>query len=53
MRVAGIKEGKGSKAMAMAMAARMVGEWSATETKRSMATAMRVVGKQRRWQQRG
>ncbi len=51
--VAGNKEGKGSKAMTMAMATRMVGEWSATMAKRSMVTAMRVVGKQQQQQQRG
>ncbi len=47
MRVAGDKEGKGSKAMTMAMAARMAGKWSAIAKKRSMATVTRVVGKQR------
>jgi hypothetical protein len=51
VRVAGNKECKGSKAMAMAMAmaTRMAGKWSATATKRSMATATRVAGKRRRW----
>jgi hypothetical protein len=48
VRVAGDKEGKGSKAMAMAMvmATRMAGKWSAMATKKSRAMAMRVVGKQ-------
>ncbi len=46
MRVAGNKEGKGSKGMAMAMATRMAGEWSAMATKRLMATRTRVAGKQ-------
>ncbi len=45
MRVVGDKEGKGIKAMAMAMATRMAGEWSATATNRLMATATRVGGK--------
>ena len=45
MRVAGDKEGKGSKVMAMAMATRMVGKWTATATKRVMVTATRVAGK--------
>ncbi len=53
MRVVGNDEGKGSKAMAMAMATRLAGEWSVMATKRSMATVMRVGGKQRRRQQRG
>jgi hypothetical protein len=47
VKVAGEKEGEGSKGMAMAIVTRMVGEWSVTATKRSMATAMRVVSKQR------
>ncbi len=46
VRVAGNKEGEGSKAMAMVMMTRMAGEWSATATKRSMAMATRVAGKQ-------
>ncbi len=53
VRVAGDKEGKGSTAMAMAMATRMAGEWSAMAMKRLMAMAARVAGKQQRWQQRG
>jgi hypothetical protein len=50
MRVVGVKEDKGGKAMAIA--ARM-GKWTATATKRVMATATRVVGKQQQRQQRG
>ncbi len=50
MRVAGNKEGEGSKAMAMAT--RMAGEWTAMETKRAMVKAMRVAGKQCPQQQR-
>ncbi len=53
VRVAGNKEGKGSKAMAMAMATRMAGKWSVMATMRSMATATRVVGKQRRSNKKG
>jgi hypothetical protein len=53
VRVVGNKEGKGRKAMAMAMGTRMAGEWSAKATKRLMATAMRVAGKQPRRRQRG
>jgi hypothetical protein len=49
MRVAGNKEGKGNKAMAMAT--RIAVEWNKTATKRAMVTATRVVGKQRRRQQ--
>ncbi len=48
MRVAGDEEGKGGKAMAMAT--RMVGEWTVLVRKRAKATATRVAG--RRWQQR-
>jgi hypothetical protein len=53
MRVAGKEEGKGSKAMALAT--RMVGECTVMATKMAMvmAIAIRVVGKQWRWQQRG
>jgi hypothetical protein len=40
--VAGDKEGKGDKAMVMATT--IVGEWTATATKRAMV--MRVAGKQ-------
>ncbi len=47
MRVTGNEEGKGSKAMAMAMATRMAGNRSAMATRRSMATATRLAGKQR------
>jgi hypothetical protein len=47
VRVVGNKEGKGSKVMAMAMATRMAGTWSATATKRLMAMATRVAAKQR------
>jgi hypothetical protein len=50
VRVAGDKGGKGSKGMVMSMVTRMVGEWSAMATKRLMATAKRVAGKQRRRQ---
>jgi hypothetical protein len=46
VRVAGNKEGEGSKALVMAMATKIAGEWSATATKRLMATATRVAGKQ-------
>jgi hypothetical protein len=46
VRVVDDEEGKGSKAMVMEMATRMVGEWSATAMKRMMATATRVAGKQ-------
>jgi hypothetical protein len=45
VRVAGNEEGKGSKAMAMAMVMRMAGKWSATGPKRLMAMAMRVESK--------
>ncbi len=45
VRVAGNKEGKGSKAMAMVMATRMAGKWSATAMTRLMALATRVAGK--------
>jgi hypothetical protein len=52
VRVAGKEEGKGSKTMAMVT--RMVDKWTVRGTKRAMATtAMRVVGKQWQWQQRG
>jgi hypothetical protein len=53
MRVAGDEEGEVDKAMAMAT--RIASEWTATATKRAMVTAMRVVGKRRRWrrQRRG
>jgi hypothetical protein len=51
MRVAGGKEGEGGKAMAMAT--RMVGEWTAMATKKVMVMAMRVAGKQRQQQQKG
>jgi hypothetical protein len=51
MRVAGNKESKGNQKTAMAT--RMAGEWTAMAAKRVMATAMRVAGKQRQWQQRG
>ena len=51
MRVAGNEEGEGGKVMAMV--ARMAGKWTAMVTKRAMAMATRVVGKQRQWQQRG
>jgi hypothetical protein len=47
VRVAGDKEGERSKAMVMAMAIRVAGEWSATAKKKLMATATRVAGK--RW----
>ncbi len=46
MRVAGDEEGIGNKAMAMAT--RIVGEWTATATKRAMVTGTRVGGEQRR-----
>jgi hypothetical protein len=49
VRVAGDEEDEGSKAIAMAMATRMEGEWSATAMKRLMATATRVAGKRRQW----
>ncbi len=42
MRVVGNKKGEGS--MAMAMATKMVGEWTTTATKRAIATATRVPG---------
>jgi hypothetical protein len=51
VRVAGNKEGNGSKVMVMAT--RMAGKWSTTVTKRLMATAARVAGKQRQRRQRG
>ncbi len=44
VRVVGEEEGKDCKAIALAI--RLVGEWTATVAKRLMATAMRVVGKQ-------
>ncbi len=47
VRVVGDKEGEGSKAMVVAMAIRVAGEWSAMAKKKLMATAMRVTGKQR------
>ena len=53
VRVAGNEEGKGRKAIAMAMATKMAGKCCVMGTKRSMAMATRVVGKQRQWQQRG
>jgi hypothetical protein len=45
VRVAGDKEGEGSKATVMAMAIRVAGEWSATAKKKFMTTATRVAGK--------
>ncbi len=51
VRMAGKEEGEGSKAMGLVT--RMVGEWTATATKKAMVTATRVVGEQRQWQQRG
>ncbi len=45
MRVAGDKEGKGNKVMAMATM--IMSEWTATATKRAMMTATRVADKQR------
>jgi hypothetical protein len=48
MRVVGNKESEGGKAMVMAT--RMVGKWTATAAKRATAMAMKVVGKQGRWQ---
>jgi hypothetical protein len=50
MRVAGDKEDEGNKTMAMAT--RIVGEWTATATKRAMVTATRVAGVRRQWQRR-
>jgi hypothetical protein len=47
VRVAGNKEGEGSKVMVMAMAIRVAGEWSATAKKKLMAMATRVAGKRR------
>jgi hypothetical protein len=47
VRVAIKEEGKVSKGMALAT--RMVGEWTVMVTKRVMVIAMRVVGKQRKW----
>jgi hypothetical protein len=44
MRVAGNKEGEGGKAMAMA--ARVVGKWTAKATKTAMAMKTREVGKE-------
>jgi hypothetical protein len=44
MRGAGTKEGKGSKAMAMAT--RVVGDYTATATKKAMATKTREVNKE-------
>jgi hypothetical protein len=43
MRVAGNKEGKGGKAMAIAT--RMAGKWTVTARKRVMAMETRVAGK--------
>ncbi len=51
MRVGSDEEGKGSKAMVMAIW--MVGEWTAAAVKRAMAMATRVAGKGRQQQQRG
>ncbi len=45
MRVAGNKEGEGSKAMAMAT--RMEGKWMASATKRVMAMKTREAGKEK------
>jgi hypothetical protein len=45
VRVASKEEGKGSKAMAIAT--RMVGEWTVMEIKRTMAMVKRLAGKQR------
>jgi hypothetical protein len=45
-RVAGNKEDKGSKAMAMAMATRVAGKPMATATKRTMAMATREAGEE-------
>jgi hypothetical protein len=42
VRVAGDEEGEDSKAMAMVMAIRMLGKWSATATKRLMVMATSV-----------
>ncbi len=47
VRVAGDKEGEGSKAMVMAMAIWVAGEWRATAKKKLMATVTRVAGKRR------
>jgi hypothetical protein len=47
MRVAGNKEGKGNKTMAKATT--MAGKQTAMVTKRAIATAMRVAGKQQQW----
>jgi hypothetical protein len=47
VRVAGDKEGEGSKAMGIAMAIRVAGEWSAMAKKKLMATVTRVAGKRR------
>jgi hypothetical protein len=44
MRVAGDKKGKGNKAMVMAT--RIVGEWTATATKRAIVMATRVADEQ-------
>ncbi len=46
VRVAGSKDGKGSKVMAMVMAKSMAGKWSATAMKKLMAKVRRVAGKQ-------
>ncbi len=44
MRVAGDQEGEDGKAIAMAMATRMVSDWTVTARKRAMAMVMRVAG---------
>ncbi len=50
-RVAGDEEDKGGKAMAMAiaMATRIAGKWTAMATKGAMAMVTRVAGKQWQW----
>jgi hypothetical protein len=46
MRVAGDKEGKGGKAMVMAMATRVAYKRTATVTKRAISTQTREAGKE-------
>ncbi len=47
VRVAGNKEGEGSKIMVVAMAIRVAGEWSAAAKKKLMAMVTRMAGKRR------
>jgi hypothetical protein len=50
MRVAGDKEGEGTKATVMAT--RIAGEWSVTVMKKAMVTVTRVAGERRQQRRR-